>query len=84
MAGQPAQIPGSVFILIPFALARPGRRDVKVLRYRIPDTAGSGILAADAAATAQWGFLLLEGTWAVVSLVGVASRRAAVRVLTGR
>jgi hypothetical protein len=34
--------------------------------------AGSAILAADAAAGAQWGFLLLEGAWALVSLLGLA------------
>jgi hypothetical protein len=35
--------------------------------------AGSAILAADAAAGAQWGFLLLEGAWALVSLLGLAA-----------
>lgn len=35
--------------------------------------AGSAILAADAAAGAQWGFLLLEGAWALVSLLGLAT-----------
>ena len=34
--------------------------------------AGSAILAADAAAGAHWGFLLLEGAWALVSLLGLA------------
>jgi uncharacterized protein DUF4396 len=36
---------------------------------------GSAILAADAAAGAQWGFLLLEDAWAIVSLLGLAAAR---------
>jgi hypothetical protein len=40
--------------------------------YLILNLAGSAVLAADAAAGSQWGFLLLEGEWAVVSLVGLA------------
>jgi hypothetical protein len=37
---------------------------------------GSGILAGVAALEAQWGFLLLEGAWASVSLVAVMRQRA--------
>ena len=33
---------------------------------------GATILTADAWTGRQWGFLLLEGVWAVVSLVGLA------------
>jgi hypothetical protein len=36
--------------------------------------AGSSVLAADAAVSAQWGFLLLEGAWAIVSGIGLARR----------
>jgi hypothetical protein len=32
---------------------------------------GSGVLAVDAVVEAQWGFLLLEGVWAIVSLVSL-------------
>jgi hypothetical protein len=39
---------------------------------------GAGILAVVAALHASWGFLLLEGTWTVVSLVSLVS------VLRGR
>jgi len=36
---------------------------------------GSGTLAVQAAVTSQWGFLLLEGVWAIVSLVGLVRPR---------
>jgi hypothetical protein len=39
---------------------------------------GSGVLAAEAVIEQQWGFLLLEGVWAIVSaisLVGVLCAR---------
>jgi hypothetical protein len=36
--------------------------------------AWSSILVADAAASSQWGFLLLEGAWAIVSAIGLARR----------
>jgi hypothetical protein len=75
---QLVQIVGSVLVLIPFALAQLGRVDARSLSYLGFNLVGSGVLAVDAALTLQWGFLLLEGTWAVVSLCGllrVLSRR---------
>jgi ribosome biogenesis protein Tsr3 len=67
------QVFGSVLILIPFALAQTGRMNAKSLGYLVLNLAGSGILAADAALTSQWGFLLLEGSWAAVSLFALVS-----------
>ena len=46
--------------------------------YLVANLVGSAALAVDAAIGAQWGFLLLEGVWAVVSGIGL------VRSLTGR
>ena len=66
------QILGSILVLIPFALAQLGRVNPRSLSYLTLNLAGSGALAVDAAVTLQWGFLLLEGTWAVVSLFGLA------------
>ncbi|MFE0461068.1 hypothetical protein ACFW1A_17655 [Kitasatospora sp. NPDC058965] len=75
---QVVQILGSVLVLIPFALAQWGRTSTHSRRYLALNLSGSAILAADAALTAQWGFLLLEGVWAVVSAVGLLA------VLRGR
>ncbi|WP_035795817.1 CBU_0592 family membrane protein [Kitasatospora mediocidica] len=75
---QTVQILGSILILIPFALAQSGRLSARSKAYLIFNLSGSAILATQAAFTLQWGFLLLEGVWAVVSLIGL------VAVLRGR
>jgi hypothetical protein len=72
MAGQLVQIAGSVLILAPFGLAQLGRLNARSRLYLTLNLTGSAILAADAAIGSQWGFLLLEGAWAIVSLIGLA------------
>jgi hypothetical protein len=42
--------------------------------YLLLNVVGSGILAVLAASEQQWGFLLLEGGWALVALWGVIAR----------
>jgi hypothetical protein len=72
MIGQLVQIVSSLLILLPFGLAQLGWLNTRSQRYLVLNLAGSASLAADAAIGAQWGFLLLEGAWAVVSLIGIA------------
>ncbi|MFC1438579.1 hypothetical protein ABUW04_09950 [Streptacidiphilus sp. N1-10] len=76
MNEQLVQILGSVLVLIPFALAQARRVDPSSLSYLLLNLLGSGLLAVDAAVTRQWGFLLLEGVWAVVSLAALSRRPA--------
>jgi hypothetical protein len=76
MTGQLVQVLGSVLILVPFGLAQLGRLKARSQLYLALNLAGSAILAADAAIGSQWGFLLLEGAWAVVSLIGLARSHA--------
>lgn len=71
MVGQLAQIAGSLLILVPFGLAQLGRLDARSRSALLLNLAGSSILAADAAVGSQWGFLLLEGAWAIVSAIGL-------------
>ena len=75
--GQLVQIAGSLLILAPFALTQAGRLPVHHPGILLANLAGSAALALDAAVTGQWGFLLLEGSWAAVSLYAlIAAVRA--------
>jgi hypothetical protein len=74
MAGQLVQVAGSLLILVPFVLSQTGRLDARSVPYLLLNLIGSLTLAGDAAAGAQWGFLLLEGAWAIVSAIGLARR----------
>jgi hypothetical protein len=71
MAGQLVQVVGSLLILVPFGLSQMGRLDSRSKAYLLLNLAGSVAMAGDAAATAQWGFLLLEGAWAIMSAIGL-------------
>jgi uncharacterized membrane protein YkgB len=65
------QITGSLLVLAGFALAQWGVLDQKSLWYLILNTVGSTVLAINAVFEQQWGFLLLEGVWAIVSAVSL-------------
>ncbi len=55
-----------------------GLLDQKSRAYLVLNLIGSAILAVDVASGRQWGFLLLEGAWAVVSAASLLA------VLRGR
>ena len=59
---------GSLAILAAFIANQARRLTTTGLTYLVLNTLGSGILAVIAIIEHQWGFLLLEGTWALVSL----------------
>lgn len=65
------QIAGSLLVLVPFVLVQLRRMSATTTAYGVLNLLGSGILAVDAWHGHQWGFLLLEGTWAVVSAYGL-------------
>ena len=75
---QAVQIVGAVLILIAFAGVQFGRVDPASRVYLWLNLVGSIVLAALAWHDRQYGFLLLEGVWALVSgwgLIQVARGR---------
>ena len=65
------EIVGAVTILLAFAAAQAGRLRQRTITYQLLNLIGSGVLATIAAIQLSWGFLLLEGSWAVISLIGL-------------
>ena len=65
---QLIQVCGSLLILTAFAASQAGRMRITSRLYLVLNFVGSAILAVLAAIDVQWGFLLLEGVWALVSL----------------
>ncbi|CAN5384808.1 hypothetical protein BH09CHL1_BH09CHL1_25450 [soil metagenome] len=71
--GTIVQVAGSLCILSGFALAQRGTLDPKSLLYILLNLVGSTVLAVEAVLEQQWGFLLLEGVWAIVSLTSLVN-----------
>lgn len=71
---QVVQIAGALLVLAGYGAAQAGwlRTDSRV--YLVLNLVGSAVLAALAVHERQWGFLLLEGAWAIISLVGLTTR----------
>jgi hypothetical protein len=68
------QIFGAALVLTAFLGVQRGVIDPRSMPSLILNFAGSAVLAALALIGHQWGFLLLEGSWASVSLAGIGSR----------
>jgi hypothetical protein len=66
------QVGGAVLILIAFIAAQRGAMSPQAVSYLVLNLVGSALLAYLALHDEDWGFLLLEGVWAVVSAWGLA------------
>jgi hypothetical protein len=75
---QLAQVLGAVLILAAYAAAQLGVWNQRSRIYLVLNLVGSAVLAVLAWHEEQWGFLLLEAVWALVSLGGI------LQVLRGR
>ena len=70
---QVIAVVGALAILAAFAANQVGRLDPSRLTYQAMNLLGSGVLTAIAVIERQWGFLLLEGVWALMSLWGLGA-----------
>ncbi|MFF0271440.1 hypothetical protein [Kribbella sp. NPDC004536] len=69
------EIVGALTVLVAFAAAQAGRLRQRTATYQLLNLLGSGVLATIAGVQLSWGFLLLEGSWAMISLIGLISLR---------
>jgi hypothetical protein len=69
------QIAGALLVLAAFALAQARLLTPEARSYLILNVVGASVLAVDAYLGRQWGFLLLEGAWALIAGWGLARPR---------
>ena len=73
-ADQIVQIVGALLILVGFILTQGNVLDADSYLYLVLNLAGATILAVLAFQAQRWGFVLLEGVWALVALAGLIVR----------
>jgi len=68
------QIVGAILVLAAFVAAQLRLLHQEQFTYLLLNAVGAAILAVLALREQQWGFLLLEGVWTLVSLRGLMQR----------
>lgn len=68
---QAISVVGALLVLGGYAANQLGRADPSNLPYQVANLVGAGMLTFVAVVEVQVGFVLLEGTWTLVSLWGL-------------
>lgn len=68
------QFAGALGILLPFALLQFRRTTAHSWLYLALNLAGAAVLTWLAVIESQWGFVILQGVWALAALAGMARR----------
>ena len=76
---QVLQVVGAILILAAFAAAQAGWLDGRSVPYLVLNVVGAAVLATVAGIDQDWGFLLLEGVWTIVSIISLARVLTSVR-----
>jgi len=74
MIGQVVSLAGAAMILAAFAAQQAGKLDGRSLGYLTLNLAGAVILTYFAVEARNSGLILLEGSWALISLVSLGRR----------
>jgi len=72
--GPLVQVVGALLVLTGFALAQARLLTPQARAYLVVNAVGATVLAMDAYIERQWGFFLLEGVWAAISIWGLVGR----------
>ena len=68
---QVVQVAGALLILTAYGAALAGWMSPQSLAYLVLNIVGSAVLCVLAFADHEWGFVLLEGAWALISAYGL-------------
>lgn len=68
------QIAGALLVLIGFLLAQAKRINPEAYAYLLLNLIGSAAMTVTALIAHQWGFVFLEGVWALFSAWGLLQR----------
>ena len=68
---QVISVAGALLILLPFAGSQTGRLSPHSLAYQLMNLVGAASLTTVAVIEVQLGFILLEGIWTLMSVIGL-------------